>query len=554
MEVTTTWINPNAVPLTQGRFNDNGTFWAANAGQYGYNKASVNVKEDRVIGKDPDTDEDKVVQEDPQDPGSGGGGGGGGDGDDKPPRLVETVLPSQIAVTVMPKRLRYMPGDIIDYAGLEVQARLKSGAAWDKSKGGFPGGMIPFKELILPVKQLAGPGNRGENDYPEDEQGPGTPGEGAIFPPYQSGPFRVYSYGKLGGMLDYIYGLIQANNDLDVIDPLGLIYPAIQELKNIPPPFPGLTEFACTILANVEVDLNETVPYHTWAGWQVLQMFVTDIPWDPSVTELEGEIYYLSCGGWWEYDPSWDPESGEERRRWPTIREATVTHRRSYTMSVPYMGSFFREPDTWGISNVNAYFTSSESEEGDDPEHVTGTFDVPIYTAASDLDCGIEQPIRFSTRGKAGGDLGGGSHIEYRFEGARVALTTDWNSIGYVLALPRQGTATITELEIADADGSVISRQTQTVNVYGQYRRADDGRVACYAVGRIDALCTIEYYAPDTGGDISAFLSHAGPIAWTMLYGTMNEIPTALPVQWARPGDGKVLETSFEVTVGMPVE
>jgi len=157
MGVTSRWINPNAVPLTQDRFSDNGTFSAAKEGKYGYEKVSVGVDTNCVVGKDPDTDEDVEVREEPEPkdpyrPDEGGEGEGGGGGE-KPPHLVETVLPSQIVIVKPPKRIQYEMGEVIDYTGIEVQAQLKTGEAWDESMGGFKDGVIPFRELVFSVEK-----------------------------------------------------------------------------------------------------------------------------------------------------------------------------------------------------------------------------------------------------------------------------------------------------------------------------------------------------------------------------------------------------------------
>lgn len=52
------------------------------------------------------------------------------------------------------------------------------------------------------------------------------------------------------------------------------------------------------------------------------------------------------------------------------------------------------------------------------------------------------------------------------------------------------------------------------------------------------------------GTALGPISSVAERIAWTLIYG--SSIPsggTSIPVQWSRPGDGKILETSFNITV-----
>lgn len=61
------------------------------------------------------------------------------------------------------------------------------------------------------------------------------------------------------------------------------------------------------------------------------------------------------------------------------------------------------------------------------------------------------------------------------------------------------------------------------------------------------------------GGYIASYLAEVsglgydeipktGPVAWTMIYGTISGGTQTIPVQWTR-GDGKTLESSFDITV-----
>ncbi len=51
----------------------------------------------------------------------------------------------------------------------------------------------------------------------------------------------------------------------------------------------------------------------------------------------------------------------------------------------------------------------------------------------------------------------------------------------------------------------------------------------------------------------SSYGAESNAIAWTMIYGKREETPAGstqtIPVQWHRPGDGKSLYDSFEITV-----
>lgn len=55
-------------------------------------------------------------------------------------------LPDEIRVTTLPTKMEYSEGERIDYTGMVVKA-YKNGSVW--SNENYPGGVIPFNELIL---------------------------------------------------------------------------------------------------------------------------------------------------------------------------------------------------------------------------------------------------------------------------------------------------------------------------------------------------------------------------------------------------------------------
>lgn len=62
---------------------------------------------------------------------------------------------------------------------------------------------------------------------------------------------------------------------------------------------------------------------------------------------------------------------------------------------------------------------------------------------------------------------------------------------------------------------------------------------------------TPEYNIPENSYNNNA---HIAETAWTMIYGDITTIPAGSPqtitVSWPRPGDGKLLETTFDINVG----
>jgi len=490
MGVTSRWINPNAVPLKQDRFSDNGTFSAAKEGKYGYNKVSVGVDTNCVVGKNPDTDEDVEVREEPEPkdpyrPDEGGGGGGGGE---KPPHLVVTVLPSQIAVVKPPDRVRYMMGETIDYTGIEVQALLKSGQPWD----GFKGGMVPFGELEFPVKKVDG--------YTV------VANDGS-----QGNYIEIKHVGDWEEALKFLIN----KAGVDTSPELKFVSAFDRE------------EFyywkETGDIANVEITVdNENKLQH------VLFFNI-----DRRVGQYFGRttLYYTNP----YFTATYIQRHGNEiiLKRWiaPEYLEQTV--RTEYVVDVGETEKYYR------IGTANIYF--------DNPN------EIPIYTATSDLDCGISQPIRFSTRGVAvcaPETEGESRHRETRFSGGCIALAPRGNAICYITASADGGGMDIIDRWI-DGDAGSESEESETVSTGSQFTY--DGRTVHYARGSVAMDGAIASYLPDTSGDGAALLQHAGEIAWTMVYGNVSVTDKALPVQWTRPGDAKVLETEFNISVATAV-
>lgn len=491
MGVTSRWINPNAVPLTQDRFSDNGTYSAAKEGKYGYEKVTVGVEPDRIYGKDPDTDEDVEVREEPEpkDPYRPDEGGG-----EEPPHLVETVLPSQIAVVKPPDKASYMMGETIEYAGIGVQARLKSGQAWD----GFPGGMIPFKELEFPVKKL--------DDY-------------AVIG-HEGSRIEIKHVGDWEAALKFLFDKagVSASTEVQFDTEEGeRIFNGSREMGRV-------ANITINVYADHRLDSVDIEIFNAIVGNTIYE----ENQYRPLYTFYDSRIWQHGNQIIFSY---WTPETWE-REEIETEYSRIDIEGNNYTQEEPHSYHV--------IGTANIYF--------DDPD------EIPIYTATSDLDCGIAQPIRFSTRGVAvcaPETEGGSRHRETHFSGGRIALAPRGNEICYITASAGGGSMDIDDRWI-DEDAGSESEESETVSTGSSFTH--NGLTVRFTRGSVAMDGAITRYLPDTASDGAALLQHAGEIAWTMVYGEVSGADKALPVQWARPGDAKVLETAFNISVAVPVE
>lgn len=120
-----TWVPDKDTRCTSLRVTANGTYNAAQRGDYGYDYVTVSVPGTSVTGRDPDTGEEVEVKVDPE------------TGD-----IVKTVLPVEIRVTTPPTKTTYTDGETIDYSGIVVHAYSATGTDM---------GEVPFSELVFPV-------------------------------------------------------------------------------------------------------------------------------------------------------------------------------------------------------------------------------------------------------------------------------------------------------------------------------------------------------------------------------------------------------------------
>lgn len=119
------WVPKSTVDAPDKSIDKNGTYKAVSEGVYGWKQVSVSVQQsDHVTGKGPDGNDYNVAVD------SGG-------------NIIETKVPSEIRVTVLPAYLGpYMPGAYISFEGIVVHAYDGNGEDM---------GEVPFDELIFPT-------------------------------------------------------------------------------------------------------------------------------------------------------------------------------------------------------------------------------------------------------------------------------------------------------------------------------------------------------------------------------------------------------------------
>lgn len=127
---TQDYIMADAVSLTDKTITEDGTYTAKNEGYYGYRSVTI-----RGIGVAEGTDPDGDDAQTKPDPDTG--------------ELITDKIPSSIVIAVPPTKLDYVDGETINFAGMIVQAHLKTGGIFNGEN--YPNGVIPFAELILPV-------------------------------------------------------------------------------------------------------------------------------------------------------------------------------------------------------------------------------------------------------------------------------------------------------------------------------------------------------------------------------------------------------------------
>ena len=133
---TCLWVPEDEVTLGSKHITKDGTYYASADGKYGYEYVTVSGI-GRVTGKDPNTGEEIEVTAE-TDPQTG------------QPTIVTKTIPSSIDITTEPTRKVYTEGDLLDFSGLVVKAKLKNGTVFTNDT--YPQGIIPRIELDFPIK------------------------------------------------------------------------------------------------------------------------------------------------------------------------------------------------------------------------------------------------------------------------------------------------------------------------------------------------------------------------------------------------------------------
>lgn len=160
-------------------------------------------------------------------------------------------------------------------------------------------------------------------------------------------------------------------------------------------------------------------------------------------------------------------------------------------------------------------------------------------TADSDLNTGLVMPFPFSA-------------TLVRIEETESYTITDTISCDAVTSWG--GNYFIVASQVSNKNGT-----NKTVTKYkdGRPDRINEVTLTCSSQYTYENK-TVYYYSTDNG-TWNSQAPHAetqgninlGAIAWTMIYGDITPAgsPQTITVSWTRPGDGKVLETSFEIIV-----
>lgn len=166
-------------------------------------------------------------------------------------------------------------------------------------------------------------------------------------------------------------------------------------------------------------------------------------------------------------------------------------------------------------------------------------------TATSELDTGMVQPIAYS----------GGASINQTTEAriftvkysGTIAAYPSTSNIGLLFASSTGTVGTLVTTNTNRITGET-STNTEDIRAAGSYTY--NGKTVYFAYRTISESGSQSV----THGPINAInRAPGGTDAWTMIYGTIEEEPAGshqqITVSWPRPGDGKVLETTFEILV-----
>jgi hypothetical protein len=167
-------------------------------------------------------------------------------------------------------------------------------------------------------------------------------------------------------------------------------------------------------------------------------------------------------------------------------------------------------------------------------------------TATSELDTGMVQPIAYS--GSAGLNQTTETRIFTATYSGTIAAYPSSTNIGLLFASSTEtvGTVTTTSINIKTEE---TSTNTEDIRATGNYTY--NGKTVYYAY---QTLIENETQSITHGPINTINRAPGGADAWTMIYGTIEEEPAGshqqITVSWPRPGDGAILETTFDILVG----
>jgi hypothetical protein len=147
--------------------------------------------------------------------------------------------------------------------------------------------------------------------------------------------------------------------------------------------------------------------------------------------------------------------------------------------------------------------------------------------------------------------IGGGRKYEYnayQTGGMAMACTSqDGKSFGCLGASKEPFVLTFSYEEHSIDDGEPNSH-SGSVSENGDNAYTHQNKTVYWGVtGHVFGVLQDASVTPITSYPTKGFY---GEFAWTMIYGEVTEeAQMGVPVQWSRPGDGQVLETSFTITV-----
>lgn len=171
--------------------------------------------------------------------------------------LDEELLPSSIKIIVTPQKLSYKNFETINYAGISVCAYKADGSIWEDED--HSGGIIPFNELVFPVKRA---------DYSKISE------KTIIHPDYEdSGTHVVTSVGSVLGEIGSQLGQIQGAivDEFGFIDQIKMfcsssegVHPAIVDVWTGSGNYEGWSPFSVILFTSInigdEIELGGSYP------------------------------------------------------------------------------------------------------------------------------------------------------------------------------------------------------------------------------------------------------------------------------------------------------